>query len=74
MVAEHAPSPIAVRRRRLNLSQVDLSVRAGLSVSSVSLAERTGYLTRATAAKLARALGCPVEELLPAREGEEDRP
>ncbi len=71
---ERTPSPVAIRRRRLGLSQFRLAVKADLSPSTVSLAERTGYLTRATAARLARALDCQPKDLLPQPTAEERCP
>lgn len=52
-------------RRRKKLTQAQLAVQAGLSPSTVSLAERAGLISRATAAKLAAVLGITPEELQP---------
>lgn len=50
-------------RKRKSLSQVHLAVRSGLSLPTVSLAERSGHLTQRTAERLAAALDVPVESL-----------
>jgi transcriptional regulator with XRE-family HTH domain len=51
-------------RRKKNLTQAQLAVQAGVSPSTVSLAERTGLLTHTIAEKLAGILGVTAEELL----------
>ena len=45
-------------------SQVTLAVRSGVSLTTLSVAERTGFLTAATAQRLAAALEVKPEELL----------
>jgi transcriptional regulator with XRE-family HTH domain len=57
-------SQIRVRRDALGLSQAQLAVAAGLSVSTVSLAEKHGPSPRVAAA-LAGALYCQPEDLKP---------
>lgn len=52
-------------RQRLNLSQADLAARLGVSVPTVSryeTGERSPDLE--TAAKIAKALGCKVDDLI----------
>ena len=50
-------------RRRLGLSQLELATRAGLCLNTVSLAERSGRMTEAVAARLALVLGCSADAL-----------
>jgi transcriptional regulator with XRE-family HTH domain len=50
-------------RKRKGLSQVLLAVQSGLSLPTVSLAERTGCFSARTAERLAAVLGVPVESL-----------
>ena len=50
-------------RERKGLIREQLAVKAGVSSSTVYLAERAGLMSPATAEKLAVALGVPVEEL-----------
>lgn len=56
-------TPIRKARLAAGLSQAQLAVKADLSPSTLSLAERAGILTRRTAEKLAAVLGCTAEEL-----------
>jgi transcriptional regulator with XRE-family HTH domain len=51
-------------RERRQLTQVELAVRAGLSLNTVGAAERHGIVSPASAEKIARALGCGVKALL----------
>jgi transcriptional regulator with XRE-family HTH domain len=60
-------NPIRSARERSGLTREQLAVKAGLSLSTVYLAERAGLVSEATAAKLARALGVSAKELLAAR-------
>jgi len=55
-----------VRRRRIaaSLSQFKLAALAGVSLQTVSLAERAGLLSPAMAGRLAAVLGCEVADLL----------
>jgi transcriptional regulator with XRE-family HTH domain len=57
-------SPIAERRKALGINRETLAVRAGLSLSTIYLAERAGLVTDATAARLAPVLGCAPSDLL----------
>ena len=50
-------------RRRRGLTQLQLAARAEVSIQTVSIAERTGHLTVASAAKLAVVLGVPAKEI-----------
>lgn len=59
------PTPLRAARERARLTQLQLAARAGCSIQTISLAERSGYLTPAAAAKLAAALGVEVSELRP---------
>ncbi len=68
-----SPSPLKLAREKARLTQVALAKRLGVHPASVSLAER-GALSRRMARRCAEVLGVDVEELLPAREGEEERP
>jgi transcriptional regulator with XRE-family HTH domain len=56
---------VRAARERAGLTREQLAVRAGLSSSTLYLAERAGLVSAMTAAKLAAALGVPVEELRP---------
>ena len=56
------PNPIRNARERAGLSRAQLAVRAGVSFSTVSLAER-GLVTTTTAAKIAPVLGVDVAAL-----------
>ena len=50
-------------RKRKGWSQFWLAVQAGLHPNTVSIAERTGYLSQRSAERLAAALNVPVESL-----------
>lgn len=50
-------------RKRKGWSQFWLAVQAGLHPNTVSIAERTGYLSQRSAERLAVVLGVPVESL-----------
>jgi len=50
-------------RKAKEWSQDTLHVRAGVSRETISIAERTGWLTQRTAERLAAALDIPVESL-----------
>lgn len=54
--------PIRVARDRAGISQITLSLRAKLSLSTVRNAER-GLATKATLTAIARALGVDVDTL-----------
>lgn len=58
-------NPVRARREQAGLTREQLAVRAGISSSTLYLAERAGLLSEETAAKLARALRVAVEELRP---------
>lgn len=55
---------VRAARRRASLSQVALAAKAGVSVGTVSLAERGGMLSPTVADRLAAALGITVQEML----------
>lgn len=57
------PSPVRALREQAGFTREQLAVRAGISSSTLYLVERAGLLTRATAEKLAQALGVPAERL-----------
>lgn len=63
-----AVSPIRAARERAGWTQITLSLRAGVSLSTERLAER-GLATTRTLARIARALGVPLEDLRPRLEG-----
>lgn len=63
MPLQRNTNPVAVARVRAGLSQVELALRAGKSVSTVRLAE-AGIATTATLTCLAKALELPsIDEL-----------
>jgi transcriptional regulator with XRE-family HTH domain len=59
------PSRVRAAREARGLTREQLAVRAGVSSSTLYLAERAGLLSDATAAKVAAVLGVPAEELRP---------
>lgn len=56
-------NPIRRARERAGLSREQLAVKAGVSSTTLYLAERAGLLSPNTAAKVAAALGVTAEEL-----------
>lgn len=58
-------NPIKQIRKAKGLTQAGLAVQAGVSPTTVALAECYAYLSRETASKLARALNIDVEAILP---------
>ncbi len=58
-------NPLREQREAKKLTQVQLAVRVGCSLTTVSLAERCGYLSRQMARRFADALDCRPEDLLP---------
>jgi transcriptional regulator with XRE-family HTH domain len=56
-------TPLRRERTRAGLSQVALAARAGCALSTVSLAERGGRLSRSMAKRLATALSVSAEAL-----------
>ena len=62
-LAHHTSTPLRRERLRAGLSQVALAVRAGCSLSTVSLAERGGVLSADMAAQLASALSISPSDL-----------
>lgn len=56
--------PVRLERERLGLTRERLAVQAGVSTSTVYLAERAGLLSRPIAEKLAAVLGVSPEDLL----------
>lgn len=65
MLLERKPSPLRAARERLGLTQVQLAVAANCAVQTISIAERTGYITLAAAQKLAPVLKVDPLELRP---------
>lgn len=63
-------NPIRAARERAGLSREQLAVKAGVSSSTLYLAERAGLVSDATIAKLAEALGIPLAELKAPSTGE----
>lgn len=59
------PSPVREARERAGLTREQLAVKAGVSSSTLYLAERAGLLSEPIAAKIAVVLGVSVEELRP---------
>jgi transcriptional regulator with XRE-family HTH domain len=59
------PSPVRLARERVGLTREQLAVRAGVSSSTLYLAERAGLLSDAIATKVAAALGVSPKELRP---------
>ncbi len=57
------PDPLRAARLGAGLSLAELAVRARVAVSTLSLAERHGLVSPATAGRLAGALGLPAEAL-----------
>ena len=58
-------SPLRRERTRCGLTQLELAVRAGCSLNSVSLAERGGRLSAQLAERFASALKVPIKALAP---------
>jgi len=58
-------TPLRRFRRKARLTQNVLAVRAGVSLTTISMAERTGFLTAASAVKLAAVLSCQPGDLRP---------
>jgi DNA-binding XRE family transcriptional regulator len=65
MRARANPTPTRVRqlREERGIIREQLAVKAGVASSTLYLVERAGLMSDATAAKIAAALGVPVEEL-----------
>lgn len=63
--ARTKPSPLRAARLRAGLTREQLAVKAGLSSSTLYLAERAGLASEATLDRLAAALGVPVSEIRP---------
>lgn len=59
------PSPVRRARERAGLSREQLAVKAGISSTTLYLAERAGLISANTAAKVAAVLGVSAEELRP---------
>jgi transcriptional regulator with XRE-family HTH domain len=62
---EPAPTPLRAAREKARLTQLQLAARAGCSIQTISIAERTGHLTEPSAAKIAAVLGVQPEDLRP---------
>lgn len=62
MVQHNAGNPVRQARERAGLSQIQLSLKAKRSLSTLRNAEQ-GLATKATLAALARALGVPIDVL-----------
>jgi DNA-binding XRE family transcriptional regulator len=56
-------SPVRSARERVGLTREQLAVKAGVSSTTLYLAERAALISPATAAKIAPVLGVPAEEL-----------
>lgn len=56
-------SRVKTAREHAGLTQEQLAVKAGLSSTTIYLAERAGIVTASTAAKIAAVLGVPAEDL-----------
>jgi DNA-binding XRE family transcriptional regulator len=67
MKARANPAPTRIRqiREERSIIREQLAVKAGVSLSTLYLAERAGLMSDATAAKVAAALGVSIEELRP---------
>ncbi len=65
MAPKSTTTPLRVARERAGLTQMALAVRANCSIQTISLAERSGYLTPAAAQKLAPVLRVEPAELRP---------
>lgn len=61
-------TPLRTARSRARLTQLQLAAKVGCSIQTISLAERTGYLTAGAAARIAAVLGIDANELRPGRE------
>lgn len=59
------PNAVRAARERAGLTREQAAVKAGVSSSTLYLAERAGLLSDNIAAKLAKALGMDPEELRP---------
>lgn len=59
------PEPLRAARHLAGLSLAELAVRARVAISTLTLAERHGLVTPATACRLAEALGVPSSALSP---------
>ncbi len=59
------PNAVRAARERAGLTREQAAVKAGVSSSTLYLAERAGLLSDNIAAKLAKALGMTPEELRP---------
>jgi transcriptional regulator with XRE-family HTH domain len=57
------PTPVRTARLAAKMRAIDLAQRAGVSLGTISLAERHGILSRPMAEKLAEALGVKPEAL-----------
>lgn len=57
-------NPIRKARREANLTLEQLAVRARVSSTTLSIAERAGLISKRTATKLARVLRVPIDQLL----------
>jgi transcriptional regulator with XRE-family HTH domain len=63
-MTETDTTPTLQARRAAALTQLTLASRAGVSLGTVRMAEKFGFLTPATAVRLAAALGVAPEQLL----------
>lgn len=57
------PTPLRVALAKAGMTQAELAARAGITLGTVSLVARTGYATKATAERLAAALGVEVDQV-----------
>ena len=59
------PRAILSRRKTAGLTRTQLSVKAGVSMTTIHYAENFGVVSPATAAKLAAVFHCATKDLLP---------
>jgi transcriptional regulator with XRE-family HTH domain len=58
------PGVIRQERGKLGLSQLEVAVRSGLSLNTISLLERSGHCTAEVATRVAAALGLKLDDLV----------
>lgn len=63
------PTPLQRARQAAGLSQARLARETGVHPATISLAERSGSVSRGLAERLARALGVTPDDLLQKSEG-----
>lgn len=60
---DDTPTPLKARRVARGLTQTDLARAVGRHPATVSLAERSGFVSRDLARRCAEVLGCRPEDL-----------